>query len=236
MHPVRPSLALAAGIALVLSPVAQAAAKKPVKKPVVKPVCNLITDTTQDTFAVRSQDSVGKYGPQEDVLDITSMDVASDAKTLTAVVRVVKLATKAQTAPGGTDYRVAFTLPGQDPAAESFFMNAHTDPQGAPSFLLGLRTVVAQGQATTKKLADGVGTFDLAKNEVRWSVPVSAVSSGSATMTKNSVLSFDGLDETAARQVAVNPATGIGTALFADVTTSGGIYKAGTKSCVIPGK
>ena len=59
------------------------------------------------------------------------------------MVRVAKLAMSAPSAPGGLDYRVSFTLPSQDPAAGNFFLNARTTSAGVPSFLLGLRTVVA---------------------------------------------------------------------------------------------
>ena len=224
---VRPAVALTLGAGLLFAPLAHAASGKV--------VCNLVTDDAQDTFALRSQDGTAP-GPQEDVLDITSMDLASDSKVLTGVIRVVKLATSAASAPGGTDYRIAFTLPGQDPKVENFFLNARTDRSGAPSFLLGLRTVVGASQSTTAKLADGTGTFDTAKNEVHISVPVDAVKSAAATLTAGAKISFAGLDETAARQVAVNPVTGVGTATFADVAASDKTYTAGAKSCVTPGK
>ena len=231
MKLVRPVLAAALGTGLALTPLAHAATTT-----AGKVACNLVTDASQDTFAARSQDGAGAYGPQEDVLDITSMDLASDAKTLTGVVRVVKLATKAGTAPNGTDYRIAFTLPGQDPKAENFVLNARTDSAGVPTFLLVLRTVVGASQSLTAKIADATGTFDTAKNEVRISVPVDAVKSGSASLTPGAKLSFEGLDETAARTVAISPATGVGTATFADVASSDKTYTAGTKSCVTPGK
>jgi hypothetical protein len=222
---------IALGSACVLAPGAQAATK-----PAVKPVCNLVTDAAQDTFAVRSQDSEGKYGPQVDELDILSMDLASNAKTLTGVIRVAKLATTTQTAPGGTDYRIAFSLPGQDPTVENFFLDARTTSAGVPSFLLGLRTVVAGGQSTTAKLADATGTFDLAKNQVRIHVPLGAVKSAADWLVPGKKLSFSGLDQTSARQVLVNPATNVGTATFADVAASDKIYTAGALSCVTPGK
>ena len=228
---VRPAVAVAVGVSLVLAGSAGAAPKP--KKP--KPVCNLVVDEPKDTFALRSQDGTAP-GPQEDVLDILGMDLASDSKTLTGVVRVAKLATGAQSAPGGTDYRIAFTLPGQDPAKGNFFLNARTTSAGVPSFLLGFRTVVAQGQSTTAKLADGTGTFDLAKNEVRIHVPLSAVKTDEVALAKGMKISFSGLDLTSARQVAVNPATGIGTATFADVAASDMTYTAGALSCVKPGK
>lgn len=235
MRLIRTSAAVSLGLLVALVPAAHAA-NKPAAKAVAKPVCNLITDAAKDTFALRSQDAQGAYGPQEDGLDILSMDVASDKTTLTGVVRVAKLAKTVQSAPGGIDFRLGFTLPGQDATKGNFFLNARTTSAGDPTFLLGLRTVVAGGQSITAKLVDGTGTFDLAKSEVHISVPVSAVKSGDVALAVGSILSFAGLDETSARQAAVNPATGVGTATFADVAASETTYKAGAKSCVTPGK
>ncbi len=232
MKLIRPTVAAALGVAVVLAPIADAAPKKPA----VKPVCNLVNDAAKDTFAVRAQDAQGAYGPQEDALDIVSMDLASDSKTLTGVVRVAKLAMSAQSAPGGTDYRISFTLPGQDPTEGNFFLNARTTSAGVPSFLLGLRTVVGASQSLTAKVADATGTFDLIKNEVRIHVPVSDVKTATESMAAGKKLSFVGLDLTSARQVAINPVTGIGTATFADVANSDKLYVAGAKSCVKPGK
>lgn len=231
----RPVVAVLSAVALVGGAGSAVAASKPV----VKPVCNLISDAAGDTFAVRAQDTEGVFGPQEDGFDITSVDLASDAKFLTGVVRVKKLATAIQSAPNGIDFRISFTLPGQDPSAENLFLNARF-VSGAPAFLLGKRTVVgaageSTGQSTTAKLADATGTFDTAKNEVRISVPTSAVTSGSETLKNGVVLSLTDLDQTSARNVAINPATSIGTATFADVANGEVTYKAGAPSCVKPG-
>lgn len=228
MRLIRTSALAAAGLSLAAAGVSVAATPS-------KVACNLVTDAAKDTFAVRAQDGQALYGPQEDALDILSMDIASDKTTLTGVIRVAKLATSVQSAPNGIDFRIGFTLPDQDPTKGNFFLNARFTG-GAPAFLLGLRTVVAGGQSTTAKLADGTGTFDTTKNEIHISVPVSAVTSGSAALTKGSKISLAGLDQTSARNVTVNPATGIGTATFADVAASETTYIAGAKSCVTPGK
>ena len=200
------------------------------------PVCNLVQDAKGDTFAVRAQDTQKAYGPQEDAFDLVSLDVASNSTTLTGVFRVAKLATTAGTAPGGLDYKIQFVIPGQDPAKENFIVNARTDRAGAPTFLLALRTVLAQGQAVSTKIADATGSFDLAKNEVRVHVPLTAVKSGSSTLVKGAELTFKGLDQTSSRSTVVNPATGTATAAFADVAATEKSYKLGTPACVIPGK
>jgi hypothetical protein len=226
---------LALAVVLALGAVGPAsAAVRPKPKP--KPVCNLITDATKDTFAFRSQDQQGMYGPQEDALDIVSGDIASNGVTLTGVLRVVKLATSVGTAPNGIDFRVNFALPGQDPAVENFFLNARADRAGTQKFLLGHITRTAPNVSTTVKLADGTGVFDLKRNEVRISAPLKAVTHGSFTLAPKMKISLGGLDQTDARQVAVNPSSDIGTAVFADVANSEKTYVEGTPSCVIPGK
>ena len=231
----RPTLAAVLVVALASGGAAGAAPKKKPKKAGPPPVCNLIQDAKDDTFAVRAQDGAGAYGPQEATFDILSEDLGSDAKTLTAVIRVAKLGTAAGTAPGGLDFRIGFTLPGQEPTDGNFFLNARTDRSGAASFLLGLRTVVEAGQSTTAKLADATGVFDTAKNEVRISVPVDAVKTEGVALAPGMKMSFAGLDQTSARNVVVNPVTGVGTATFADVTASEKAYVAGEPSCVTPG-
>ncbi len=233
----RRPLALAATVALVITGVAGSAeaAKRPKTKPkAIPPVCNLVTDPTGDTFLLRSQDTVGQYGPQEDALDLTGMDIATNATSLTAVIRVKTLATKVQTAPLGTDYRVQFYLPGEA-AAENIFLNARTDATGTPSYAVGTRTVLAQGQSLTAKLGDATGTFDLAKNEIHMTIPLSMLAGHGAT-TPGSKIAFAGLDQTSARSTVVNPVTGFATATFADVANSDKIYVAGTPSCVTVGK
>lgn len=207
-----------------------------VAAPKAKPVCNLIEDAKGDTFLVRAQDAQKAYGPQEDAFDLVSQDVAADGKTLTGVFRVAKLATTAGTAPGGLDYKIQFAVPGQDATKENFILNARTDRAGAPSYILVLKTVLAQGQSISAKIADGTGTFDMAKNEIRMHVPIAAVKSASSTLAAGAELTFKGLDQTTARSTVVNPATGTATAAFADVATTEKTYKLGTPSCVIPGK
>ena len=227
--PIRTLLAVASVGVLAASGTATAAPKP-------KPVCNLVEDAKGDTFAVRAQDPQKVYGPQEDAFDLVSQDVAGDGKTLTGVFRVAKLAMTAGTAPGGLDYKIQFVVPGQNPTKENFILNARTDRAGAPSYLLALRTVVAQGQAISTKIAEATGTFDMAKSEVRIHVPIDAVKSTTSTLAKGAELTLKGLDQTSSRSTVVNPVTGTATAAFADVAATEKSYKLGTPSCVIPGK
>jgi hypothetical protein len=230
MRIARPAVALTVGAAVVLALPASA-----VTRPKVKPVCKLVVDGTQDTFAFRSQDAQGAYGPQEDGFDIVSGDVASNAKTLTGVLRVKKLSTTVGSAPNGIDFRVNFALPGQDPTVENFFLNARIDSDGSQHFFAGHITRTAPNVSTTVKLGDGTGKFDAAKNEVRISVPLAAVKQGSYALKNGMKLFLSGLDQTASRVVVVNPTSDIATATFADVANSDKVYVAGAPSCVTPG-
>ena len=230
MRMLRPAVALTVGAAVALTLPASA-----VTRPKAKPVCKLVVDGTQDTFAFRAQDGQGAYGPQEDGFDIVSGDIASNAKTITGVLRVTKLSTAIQSAPNGIDFRVNFALPGQDPTVENFFLNGRIDSDGSRHFLVGHITKTAPNVSTTVKLADGTGKFDTAKNEVRISVPLAAVKQGSFALKNGMKLFLSGLDQTASRVIAVNPSSDIATATFADVANSDKTYVAGTASCVTPG-
>lgn len=201
-----------------------------------KVACKLAVDATKDTFLFRAQETAGAFGPQEDGFDLTSVDIASNAKTLTGALRVAKLSHTIQSAPNGLDFRVNFVLPNQDSATENFFLNARLDPDGTTHFLVAHITRLAPNASTTVKLADGTGAFDTKRNEVRISVPLSSVKNGGFALRNGMKIFLAGLDQTASRVVAVNPSTGIATATFADVAASDKTYVAGSRSCVTPGK
>ncbi len=223
---VRPlRLALAGSLVLSLAAAGGAVAAPP------KPTCNLITDAKGDTFAVRAQDGAGAYGPQENALDIVSGDLASDGKVLTAVFRVQKLATVAATSPNGLSFRMQFTHAGLDPDT-NLFLSGRASNTGN-SFIAGSRAITAN---LSTKLADATGVFDVAKNEVRITAPLSAFAKVGRAMKKGTKLQLGDLDQTASRFVGVNPLTGADTAVFADVTRSVKSYTIGTKSCVKPGR
>lgn len=213
--PSRPLVLLAASAALVTGAAAASAAPK--KPAPVKPVCNLVVDEPNDTFLLRSQDGVAA-GPQEDALDIVSADLASDAKRITAVIRVKKLATTIATGVG-QGYELQFLNDGEN----TLYLSA-TVSNGGQAFSVGFRDPTAN---TATSLGDASGVFDLAKNEVRISAPVSAFSAQGTGVKPGKLLSIGTI--TASRNlVAVN--------VFADVNEGGTTYKAGAPSCVTPGK
>lgn len=215
--PFRPLVLLAASAVLVTGAAAASAAPKKPKPAPVKPVCNLVVDDPNDTFLLRSQEGVAT-GPQEDALDIVSADLASDAKRITAVIRVKKLATTIATGVG-QGYELQFLNDGEN----TLYLGA-TITNGAQTFSVGFRDPTAN-RATS--LGEASGVFDLAKNEVRISAPVSAFSAQGTGVKPGKLLSIGTI--TASRNlVAVN--------VFADVNEGGTTYKAGAPSCVTPGK
>lgn len=200
--------------------------------------CGLITDAPNDTFAVRAQDSQKAYGPQEDALDIIGGDIATDAKSFTAVVRVKKLAMSAGTSPGGLSYRVSFYTPegaAATPVARAFFVEGRIEPSGTTTFLAGYRDNVANGPSNF--LGAGTGVFDVKASEVRITAPLSLWASTTGGVKPGMLLDLTGLDQSSGRYTVTNPATGGGAAApFADVAASEKTYKAGTPSCVVVGK
>lgn len=120
-------LALVPVLALfaVAAPVAQAAPK-------AKPGCQTITDDTGDTFAVRVQDSQGAYGPQEDGLDITSADLASDGKGVTAAVRIAALSRAIATSPQGFTVGLDFSIGSSASIVRSSEAQSATVSRGVP--------------------------------------------------------------------------------------------------------
>jgi hypothetical protein len=200
------------------------AAKKP---------CLLVQDPAGDTFAARYQETGQElgapvpYGPQEDSLDLVSADVASNAKTLTAVIRVNKLS-DAATSPAGRSYDLNFTIPG---APNALYIRAVLATGSAPTYEAGYKMPVgAEGINPTTlatKLADGTGTADTKKNEIRIHVPISAFSKQGKGIKPGTKLSLGEI--TAGRYAA-------GRGVFADVVVAEKIYKAGAVNCVNPGK
>lgn len=210
------------------------AAKPPAK------VCKLVTDTTNDTFAARSQDGEKKYGPQEDGFDITSADIATDLKTITAVIRVKKLTTSIQTSPTGVAFGFDFTFPAA-PTGTTGSLRAIVFNGGAPYYEAALKTAVPSGlQNYSTFLGAVTGVWDTAHNEVHISAPVSLFSD-LGPLKKGATVAY--ADDSAAQSGRPTPLVPgqVGKPIpsrfaFADVAVGGKPYKAGTPSCVTPGK
>ena len=98
----RPALAAALVASVTAAGVAGAATK-----PKLKPACHLIADASGDAPFFGPS-------PSDDTLDITSGDIATNAKTLTGVVRVKNLTATSTSTYTGQTYYVQFSVPGFD--------------------------------------------------------------------------------------------------------------------------
>ena len=196
MKIVRPLVAVALGVSFVVA--GSVSAK-------TAPACNLITDPAGDVTAVPS-----------DNLDILSGDIASNAKSLTAVIRVAKLATSDSTAPTGMAYNLRFQVDGD---AATYYLLSSNTPTTGQVFEYG---TVATNVLT--KVGDATGVIDMAKNEIRITAP----------------LDFGGLKSGAkigalqafSQRRFVALLAGADSTVIDDTKT----YKAGAPSCVTVGK
>jgi hypothetical protein len=223
---------------LALAAPAATAAPKAAPKPVkAAPTCNTIIDPAGDTFAARSQDQQGAYGPQDDSLDILSADLASDGKVVTAAVRIKTLSRAISTSPTGLTVGLGFLI-------------------GTGDTVVRLQAVLPSGQedrfevaaiapdALPNQPATFVGTVtgvvDLPKNEIRITAPA-AMLAPYGTLAPGTKL-FPNEAESATASRAVPPITSTpGQPMttrgpFADIAAGGKAVKVGELSCVVPGK
>ena len=160
MHPrasvVRGTLSVVLAVALAAAGAASATMKKKPRKPAPKPVCHLV--------------GAGTSSPTDDSLKITSADIATNATTLTIVVRVNKLATGTDAqAPTGRQWEFDFTADNRQ-------------------MTLGVFDGPA-GTATTYGI--GTATLDTAKNEIRYSVSLADLANKTSTpKVKNGSTNF----------------------------------------------
>jgi hypothetical protein len=198
----------------------------------VKPVCNLITDPKGDS----NLDGV----PGEGTVDIVSADIASNAKTLTAVVRLADLQNPDPESPLGLAYYLEFNVPG---SSAVWFLTARLYPTGnhfffgyqGPDPLLPLNTLYATDAVT--------GVVDTAKKEIRVSAPLSVVNK---SVKVHSGVKLSGLVASAYKVLGQGlvPSQNVGPGRLPlgglsetyDTAPSSKIYVMGTPSCVAVGK
>ncbi|MCU1590745.1 MAG: hypothetical protein JWP11_2001 [Frankiales bacterium] len=226
----RPTVAV-----LVCASVAVAGAAGAASKPAPPaPVCNLLTDAAGDGNGIDPGSPVPAQsgGPSNDALDIVSADVASDAKTITGVVRVKKLAATSSSAPSGMTWSVYFTVD-----TTTFSLSAHSDPTGAITF-----DAAHSATGVNSLYGPGVtGIFDTAKSEVRISAPRDLFAAESALKPGTKLTA---LTANAGPEVAIPDKAGAfgggaileGALYYADTASGGKDYVAGAPSCVVPGK
>jgi hypothetical protein len=223
------SLLVTGGIGTVSTATAKTKAKA------AKPVCNLVSDPKGDA----TYNNV----PGADGDDIVSADIASDATTITAVLRAAAIPASDPQAPFGRNYTVLFSAPG---SGDLLYLSARTYPQGT-KFLFGYQAVDPNtGVNTNFSLGDATGVVDNAKGEVHISAPIKGFLDGAkAKLAPGAKLA--GVSATVDRIVgqgfvpSQSPAPGaprvpLGGFLLPFDSAAGGAYFMGTPSCVVVGK
>jgi len=170
---------------------------------------------------------------KDDALDITSVDVASDKKRITSVIRVKKLAARPTSTPGGALWQVDFS------ANEVVFsMSAHSLASGDMVYTSSYSSTVGGSL-----YAGGTtGVFDLAKSEIRMTAPLTLFAAQASIKSGKTVISGLGGNTGAEFVIPDTPNRLFGSPLLtyapipADETAGGKDYKAGTASCVPVGK
>jgi hypothetical protein len=205
----RSVLALSAVLAAGLAGGASAAVKKP---------CQLIKDATGDAVVLAAKD---------DGLDIVTADLASDAKKITAVIRLKTYAATDPLAPMGRKVYMQWNAPGGD---FPLYMAVSIDPGFEPYFTYGHLETLATGNGSYTKDGDANGVLDTAKHEVRITAPIS----GFAAHGKHKPgAKLTGIEASTKWLIG---AAGGGFVEPADTATSAKGYVAGTATCVVVGK
>ena len=196
------------------------------------PSCNLIVDAEGDDTLVAT--------PSDASTDLVSGDIASDAATLTAVLRVKKLANPNPRAPLGQSYFMVFNVKG---SPDPLFVAAGLYPTGN-EFIYGYQGVdPTNGINTSYKLGNGTGNIDLDKGELRIHVPIKAFAEKAKLAKGSKVSGMIGEARVLFGQRVV-PSQSVGgqriplggltaTVDTAEATKS---YNLGDKSCVAVGK
>lgn len=182
-----------------------------------KPVCNLVQDVKGDGtgFLFTDQD----YLPNDANLDLVSGDIATDAKTITAVIRTDQLALSDPNSPTGRAYYANFTV-----GDKELYLAVRLDATGAGTFTGGYI------ENTRTSLGAATGVVDVQKKEVRISAPLSLFASQATIKPGTKILDLNLL---AQRYVG---AAGPGATPSADEAVGGKTYTAGARSCVAVGK
>ena len=210
----RPAVAMLLVASVVAGGAASAAPKKKPKP--APPICNQIVDPKGDATAGAISAS------NEPSWDVVSADIASDAKTLTTVIRVDKLAKSTQSDPLGSQWRFDFFV------GET---NLYTQATSTP---FGDRFVVGYTDTTSHAITNPAvtGVFDEAKNEVRVSAPLSAFDAQAKIPPGTSLTQL-----AASAGDFVNTAGGNPSGSFqADDAAGAKPYITGTATCVVVGK
>lgn len=185
-----------------------------------KAVCNLMSDPKGDASFLDTL-------PNDPSLDIVSADVATDARTLTGVLRVDAFSAVSPTSPLGRGYYVLFNAP---KAEFPIYLNVQITPD-VTRYAWGTRETLASGNGSYVRKGEATGVIDAASSELRVSVPLKDVAAV-AKLTPGTKLTALTASTTSLIGTSRTPS------LVATVDDAAGTkpYVVGTRSCVTPGK
>ena len=186
--------------------------------------CMLVRDAVGDAT---DQPNMTVPGLNQPDLDIVSADVANNATAVTTVVRVQDLGTALEAAGRRNQYRFSFHLG----AYGDVVTYAYRGVDGEKFHV----TVPTEGEGTTKTLLPATGAFDVARNEVRVTIPLKQASGNRKIrkptyITNMSAETFRGVGPVAGVAGGVGVATGV------DSASSTSRYVVGSASCVPVGR
>lgn len=210
-----PALRTAAALGLIGALAVGGAAQAAPKKAAVKPVCNQIVDDKGDA-------TVGPL-PNDANLDVTSADVASNGKVVTAVIRLASFSDTDTQSPLGRTYYFGFNVPGAD---NQVFLSVGVDPILGTSYDYG---DLEGNLYTSKASSDATGSVDAAKATLTVTAPASL---GGLAQLKPGVK----LSNLEVKSTALIGVAGSGLVETVDKATGAKPYSVGVASCVPLGK
>ena len=226
---VRLALVPLVAVGALIAPMAEAAPK-------AKPSCMTITDPKGDTFAIRSQDAQGAYGPQEDALDITSADLASDGKVVTAVIRLASMSRAIATSPQGFTVGLDFRIG----SSSDVVRLQGVAVQGGDRFEVSAKAADALPNVPSTFVGEATGVVDEKAGEVRIHAPAALLEPHGAVKAGTKLTPNEAESATASRGVpAITSTPGAPMTTrgpFADIAAGGKTIAVGAPSCVVPGK
>lgn len=196
-----------------------------------KPVCNLIPDSAGDSA------KLVPAGSTEDQLDILSADVATNAKRLTAVIRLSSLTEISPTEPIGRVYEFNFSA-----NEKNFILSGLLAPGGNSFEAFQSDQRLEQGESGGRAgtgIGSLVGSVDVKKKEIRMTAELSIFPTN---MTRTRLQHMwaatyrgpAGSTSDSGGPLAISGAAGVGADDAWD--KPGEYYVAGTASCVAIGK
>ena len=186
--------------------------------------CLVIRDAAGDAT---DQPHLAVPGVNQPDLDIVSADVASDARSVTTVVRVQDLGTALEAPGRRNQYRFSFHLGYYGDVVTYAYRGVDGEKFNV--------TVPTEGEETTKTLLPATGVFDVARNEVRVTIPLKQAS-GNRGMRKPTYFTKLAAESFRGAGAVAGVAGGVGVATGIDHASSGGRYLAGSPSCVQVGR